>query len=1044
MTINSQALNQPVSYHFAIARMSTVGNSQEPIPSQITLLSPNPLQPEKDQLFLDQQLIPREAWHYDARDRILTWKGRFGGGRLYRHHNGLGATGTIGSSLIPCSVNASVSNQDATAAIQAPQVTKYDQTFDPTALDLRDLERMTPFAQDAQGNWEDMVQKAVRQDLLTIMNSFIPTDMWNLLFPGKPQEPLTNELAQVVSTPVKGVTDPKAWYQSLGTAVLSSGMANGSDPNCKNLNGPRAASWLKNQVAISPVYYAHSQVLFHAQWKNRFPNFQAYLDDQSNNASRYQSEIDQWVKQSIEDIQQNIKPDTTDPDLLTKLIADVTAVGDYAKNNALYWALRLYVDLTQSGTLKLIANEMNSITGSSDGTKLARMLQQNTAILTALDPSGVFAQKYTLTLNIFLATNILPSLFGFNGDVMDFDVIKLYLQKFVENNINNEETQIANVAKQLQQILNDKNADVKLQSWVDSLRSIAETSTELGSMSTIAFKWSQILRDLEPGVYDSAEAIAGIFIGGIVGLGIFNLVTLCKSWEKIKQNPEEMAQIILNATQFGLQIVTGILVRGVRIYAIFNVEELSGMERLAMVGKLIFSGSIQDANALTNGLEKIGNSFAGYLGRDAFVAVQSEEETTWVTKVFGNSLEEFMATRIGSLLVLAGIGVSIYAIVKGEKDKFTLASDALNIASGSLMLFATLGMWAIATTEVSAFFSVICVVAGPLAILAALAGLGLMIYEMFEMPPDPVQQFVNQYAQPAGFFVPSQDSTIDYAFPYIDKAQNNLMMLGFSLSNEDKALCCNPDGSLTLAEQKPTPAFIWQAQTDGLGMSRIYTVAQPDPTQSPVLYYLSLMSDMSVAFQPMMSPSPPKVVQVSDGISAVTQTWFSHPQGNATITSDGDLVSLALTFQPVLPDINGNYAIEQASGWLFYTGSTVGRDLNQSTTFSLAMSGIAPNFLKMNDLNFWVNTTPSTDQKFGPSFGITPSTPLTFELSGDPLPAFLTFDETTGTLTPNGQKATTVARTSHTLTVSNGLGSVNTTFSIKVAPPSALPKIQAA
>ena len=427
MTINSQALKQPVAYHWAIARMSTFGNSHEPIPSQITLLIPNPLQPEKEQLLLDQQLIPREAWHFDAQDHILTWKGLFGGGRLYCHHNGQGATGTIGSSMIPCSVNASVSEQDATAALPAaPPVTTYSQNFDLTALNLRELEQMTPFAQDTHDNWEDVVQKAVRQDLLMIMNSFIPMDMWNLLFPGKPQEPLTNELAQIVNTPVTGVSNPKAWYQSLGTAVLSSGMANGSDPNCKNLNGPRAASWLKNQVAISPVYYAHSQALFHAQWNNRFPNFQAYLDDQSNNASSYQSQIDQWVNQCIDDIQQNIKPDTTDPDLLAKLIADVNAVGDYAKDNALYWALRVYVDLTQSGTLKLIANEMNSSKGSSDGTKLARMLQQNTAILTALDPSGVFAQKYTLTLNIFLATNILPNLFGFNSDVMDFDVIKLY------------------------------------------------------------------------------------------------------------------------------------------------------------------------------------------------------------------------------------------------------------------------------------------------------------------------------------------------------------------------------------------------------------------------------------------------------------------------------------------------------------------------------------------------------------------------------------------------------------------------------------------
>lgn len=47
------------------------------------------------QLFFDQMPVPREAWNYDAADRILTWRGAYGG-RLHMTHDGCGATGVIG------------------------------------------------------------------------------------------------------------------------------------------------------------------------------------------------------------------------------------------------------------------------------------------------------------------------------------------------------------------------------------------------------------------------------------------------------------------------------------------------------------------------------------------------------------------------------------------------------------------------------------------------------------------------------------------------------------------------------------------------------------------------------------------------------------------------------------------------------------------------------------------------------------------------------------------------------------------------------------
>jgi hypothetical protein len=59
-----------------------------------------------DQLFLDKVPTPREAWQYEPHDRILTWRGCFGGGRRHLSHDTLGARGVVGDPRAPLSVQA--------------------------------------------------------------------------------------------------------------------------------------------------------------------------------------------------------------------------------------------------------------------------------------------------------------------------------------------------------------------------------------------------------------------------------------------------------------------------------------------------------------------------------------------------------------------------------------------------------------------------------------------------------------------------------------------------------------------------------------------------------------------------------------------------------------------------------------------------------------------------------------------------------------------------------------------------------------------------
>jgi len=532
----------------------------------------------------------------------------------------------------------------------------------------------------------------------------------------------------------------------------------------------------------------------------------------------------------------------------------------------------------------------------------------------------------------------------------------------------------------------------------------------------------------------------------------------------------QKTQVIIQASQLGLEIVAAVVKRGVRIGAIFYADGLTGAQRAGAIARILGTGGdAGEGSALYNGLLKIGNSTArwlgdteGMLGQEGgrFSRVFSESTTlddaTWVGKIFGRNLDEFIATRIGPIFILAGIGLSIYYIVEGEPGAAALANDCLNIIGGSFALFATVGGWLVDAGIVAAegVLASIFSCAGVLGVLCALAGIGLMIYELFQKPPDPVEEFVDDYARPAGFAVSGQSSSIDYAVPYINPDQGGLLMVGFSLSTSQQYLLANNvpgkqyplannaagppqlpiPGSIRVGNATALPDCVWLSQTDGFGLSQIGTVVELY-SPKPVPLLLSLMSDNTVSFQPYL-PHPHQL-----GSRIVTQTWLSTPVANATLTSDGHLASIPLTFRAVPPDGNKNYSPSNASRWLKVTDSGITSDPAAGTVFTLQMSGMAPNYMHMVDINFLLNSTPTKQQTYGPAFAVPPSTPVTFSQTGK-LPPFLTFSAQTGTFTPDGTtRASRTFDSDCTVTGTNDVSnpkstaSASFTITVKAAPP---------
>ncbi len=916
------------------------------------------------------------------------------------------------------------------------------------SLSITTLTSMTPYRKDSDGNWEDVVQASVMKDFYTIMSSLIPDDQWDLVFPNTSKPVLTDELSEVANSPVSGVDDPIAWYQSLGTAVLTQQIASGTDKNCQKLNGPRAVAWLKQEVANSPVYHTHGQELFQYEWGELYSETNDFLNDQIINAAAYKPQINDKRNDAIEDINENVIADNNSPqDLKQGLIDEVNDAADYALNNNLYWAFAFYVYNTSPAILANIAIQLNITTGSTDGTALSRLLQTNITLLTALDPSGFFARQYNSTLNTFLATNILPSMYGFTGDADNFDIIYDYFKVFVDNNLDNADEAIAKAAAEINQMMQDEEFDEMLQASIQTIDAIAATIQETMSLPYVSEKFLAWFETSYPKFYKTGKVFSGLFICALGGLAMFNLIKSYKNWDDLSD--EEKSEIVYATVQLGLQVVSAIVKRTVRICSIFTIDGMTAMQRIGAISKIAFKG---ETEVLNEGLMNISNSTARWLGDTAGATEMGEEisllmnvgandvrRVSWTEKIFGKNLDEFVSTRIGPVLILASIGLSIYFATQAD-SVISLFSDIANIIAGALMLFAMVGQWAISGGIIAAegIMSYFIAAAGPLAIIAALAGVALMIATMFIKKPDPVEEFVDEYAGPAGFAVKSKCSAIDYAFHYANPDKSNLMMMGIKITTclkEALSLCCNSNGSIGGKSATDLPDCVWQVTTDGLGMSQIQTVAMPEGDTMPVPLYLSFMSDNSISFQAKMSTSD---TQSQDAPTIISQTWLSTPKDDADLTSDKNyLASLNITLQPVKPDANGVYDPQNAFGYMSFNGNGVqwvSKTTDNSTLFCLSMSGIAPNFMTMHSVNFITGTIPSAQETYGPMFGVMPSTPMTYANSGNPLPAFLTFSTQTGCYTPTGHdKALPEGTTNNTLNAKNTLGNESVDFSIVIA-----------
>ena len=898
-------------------------------------------------------------------------------------------SGITGRRLQPDQIPRQLQNTAVTAhpALATASAVSATATLNPLALNS-----MTQF-KFANNVWADVVQQATMADFNQILLYYMPDDMRQTYY--NVAKPVLPPWLQSIAS--QGAS-PAAAYQSLATAYLTNILSHFTEDGADQLNAARAANWLKAQTAANAVLQQHTTAIYATEFTNQPENaaLLQYLQDQANDTGTYAG----FIASDAQAWQQSLAQTIVDQPSLTTMQGLVTELSSLAINNNLYWAYYFFKYLT--GLAQLMTIQMVSLgqTSDLDGSAFMRQCQTNAAMLSLLDPSNIFAQKYVEVIQVFQLGNMLPTLFDLSGPDTDdfvFDV-QLVLQKIAEKYQADSDPDVAEAAATASQLAQSQ----ELRSYVELAQGVAAGNAGLRA-------WDQLAPNIESkiGAQIGAKG-AQVFMMALAGVAVMGIAFGAVQWSSL--STDEQASLGANGAALAIQLFAGVVKRGVAVAAVWDTSS-SGWE----IFKGLLSGDILDqaSGKLDSGFQKWIVERNPDADPNSFrrMAVINDAETgevefasrdeSMASKIFGRNLDEALGTRLGAALAVVNLVLSIYAAVHAG-DPLERVADGLMATAAGLDLIAAVAGWALGAlgiaevgTEAAAVaVSTICSAIGALGILAALVGVAILLYLVFRPKQNPVQQFGSTYAQPAGFFMPNK-SEIDYFLGYVTGTELARIGCSFAVPDASTVLSVASDGTTVgAAGQSYDYHTVFVISTRGTGESRILAVV---PTSSSGLQTRALTwaTDNTVSFQ---LPFDPKSASYS------SQLWTLQMQGQPQM--DGAFPAAAA------------FSVTAAgtSSALVWNGT--GLVLGSGPNWTIQQVPMAPGGLSMRNIRLY---TFSTGESFRPTLTQGGSAPKTWSVT-PALPPFLTLDVTSGQISQTGTNPPVTAKTQYTLSVTNGIG----------------------
>jgi hypothetical protein len=912
----------------------------------------------------------------------------------------------------------------------------------------------------------DVVQQAVMQDMLNITLNYLDGGIWDLVMGKGTARPALDPAVSTISQSTATGGDASAFYKGIGTAVICAGLpSNTTDSYADKINYKRAQAFLQYNISNSAVYQDQANRLFQVHWNAKYSDPAMgnawYLNDQIQNASGYATQIVASAQALKDNIQTQVGVPTVDPDLISQLNQEIDDDANKAQSLQCFWAYKYFVANT---TDTAMAGLWTALSAGKDNAVVSRRFQDGMATLTGLDPSGYFANRYIQQIQTYNVYNVLINQMDLSNAGGMFSIVKLYVLQYVKDNKASQYPEIKELAEALDQMEADNALDGFLR---DSLEVVMQFTdiVQMGlALPQVSGWYAGHVRDNYPKLAANSEAVSGLIMTAVGGIQLYSLIKGFKHWDAMSD--EERGEAVTLTAQIGFQATFAVLRRGSQAFALYQHVGTFTVKQGRAMRWIKLTVGIDDSQ-IAQATQECSSFMAKWLGstnmvpeyspegqrllaenpdneiriemRDMspgqaepeLITTGTAEEYATFRKIFGNNLEVSFATRIGPVFMFAGLGFGIYNLIEGDHGGWAIGMNVMNVTSSSLAIFGTLGGMAVvpeaeAAADTALFaeggtFAMGVSAAGPLAIVAAIAGFGIALYLLFRKKPDPVQKFVDNYAQPAGFAQRAKASSIDFAFAY-----NQYRGFSLSAGAAPSGLCAtlhSPAGTVpaTFLPMPGTltndPSTVFLQSTDGDGRTRITTMVDRNDGNGLVTVALSMLDDTTtVSFESIDSEGQPSSIDPKKKIAS--QYWICAAVANAT-TNGVFLVSLSLTIRSCTTAggkiVPGKY--------LIHSGAAISLS-NSPMNWLLTMTGLEPAPFTYGITGFYVGLLDLS--YYNPIQPYQGSTPVTF--SSDPeLPSFLKLNPVTGMLSCTEAPATVMPQTEYTIQATND-------FSISGAP----------
>jgi hypothetical protein len=887
-------------------------------------------------------------------------------------------------------------------------------TDTPTSTDLVN---MSQFVKNDKGLWYDDAQEKSMRDFYDILQHYMSDEDCKKFFNPNPQ-PLAANVDGIAALAGDRGTLPQKYYGDLSVAYTTSTLSRwSSEPASKYLNGKRASAWISRQGALSDVVQKQAPLLYARCYREKNKAIDWFLNDQVENASKYAPLIDAQVRQWRDEASAN---NTADPESLQKVLDQIQKLGDQAKQNNQYWAFWLYAYCSKPAYLNMLKS-LVFVGAESDGSEASRRIQRTVAQLGVLDTTSFFSGEYAYMLQLFQVGSMLPQLADY-GNIADFNfAVKQILDQFVKSYIDSPDPKMKEVADQIRQ----HSSRAHIDEIMELFRSATATSAGMYSWTNACARFQNIIAKVAARI---PPLVANLVLAGAAALLITYLATGKIPAQDV--SPEEWAGVALISTAILARMVLFIAREGVQLAQVLGSKGIWQTLKLFFTNKLMAEASVQQLGGFRGwmlGTTAYQNELEGAKFVSTFEFALEEEQaaaakTINMSKIFGNNLDEFIATRLGAVAAMFGIIMASIGLAYGGVP-MEVAANSLFLATSTLELFATAGAWATGALEITLVggyeVASILAVVNACALAALLAGLVLVCIMLFAPEPSPVETFAKKRA--GKYYMPFK-TDIDYFESFQPAGEDQRAGIALMTSDaEPLAVYVGADGTLS------------QKKFDGSGNCSLYLRVDDEGRAqfgAPVIG-----ADGKMSFW-VLGVNDAGQLQAVNGDNTTTtdlkMQWIAEIQGEAkyvkAASSQTDFLESA-PFKLYSASLN-----EKGEKWYLSTDGTSGWKIarDQGSVVQLKMVVTKVDGLKMANVSWYTN---QHDMKQTPTLSLPGSAPRVWSLL-PALPTGLSFDTTTGTVSMNkGADVPAAPKQIFTLSVKNTAGEATTTFDLEVLAP---------